>query len=128
VIDQQPQIQLGPVQMRGREGLKTLLQRDARDSDRVDRIGLAALTRAPTGRRAQVGRDPQHPLAATARLGTMLEADRAKRADAEAAAVVEDRKIVALMNERRGAEGRPPLTPHQAAGVLARLAANRAGG
>jgi hypothetical protein len=44
VIDQQPQIQLGPVQMRGRKGPKTLLQHDARDSERVDRIGLAALT------------------------------------------------------------------------------------
>jgi hypothetical protein len=51
--------------MRGREGLKTLLQRDPRDSERVDRIGLAALTRAPTGCRAQVGRDPQPPLTAT---------------------------------------------------------------
>ena len=64
VIDEQPQIQLGPVQVRGREGVKALLQRDPSDSERVDRIGLAALTRAPTGCRAQVGRDPQHPLAA----------------------------------------------------------------
>jgi hypothetical protein len=65
VVDQQPQIELRPVQIRGREGLKALLQRDAGDRDGVDRIGLAALTRAPTGRRAQVGRDPQHPLAAS---------------------------------------------------------------
>jgi hypothetical protein len=64
VIDEQPQIELGPIQMRGREGLKTLLQRNPGDTERVDRIGLAALTRALAGRRAQMRRDPQHPLAA----------------------------------------------------------------
>jgi hypothetical protein len=44
VIDQQPQIELWPVppQVRGREGLKALLQRNPGDSERVDRIGLAA--------------------------------------------------------------------------------------
>src|SRR4051812_32324320 len=40
VINQQPQIQLGPVEMRGREGLQPFLQRDAGDAARVDRIRL----------------------------------------------------------------------------------------
>jgi hypothetical protein len=64
--------------------------------------------------------------AASERLGTMLEADRAKRASVEAAAVGKDRRIVALMNERRAGEGKPPLTPEQEAQILARLTAKRA--
>ena len=64
VIDQQPQIELGPVQVRDREGLQALLQRDARDAERVDRIGLAALASALASAGRQVRRDPQHPLAA----------------------------------------------------------------
>ena len=40
VIDQQPQIELGPVQVRGREGLQALLQRGAGDVERVDRSDL----------------------------------------------------------------------------------------
>jgi len=64
VIDQQPQIELGPVEVRCREGLQTLLQRDTGDGKRVARIGLAALTSASSGLRGQVRRDPQHPLAA----------------------------------------------------------------
>jgi hypothetical protein len=46
VIDQQPQVELRSVQVRGREGLKALLQRGARDVERVDRIGLATLAGA----------------------------------------------------------------------------------
>ena len=44
VIDEQPQIELGPIQVRDRERGKAFLQRDAGDGDGVDRIGLAALT------------------------------------------------------------------------------------
>jgi hypothetical protein len=65
-------------------------------------------------------------LAATERLGTMLEASREKRAAAEALAVDEDRRIVALMNQRRAAEGKPALTPDQEAQIMSRLAAKRA--
>ena len=50
--------------MRGREGVKALLQRGASDVERVDRIRLAALTSTPARVRGQVRRDPQHPLAA----------------------------------------------------------------
>ena len=64
VIDQQPQIELGPIQVRGREGLQALLQRGAGDTERVDRIGLPALSGALASASRQVRRDPQHPLAA----------------------------------------------------------------
>jgi hypothetical protein len=64
VVDEQPQIELGPLQVRGREGLQAFLQRDAGDVERVDGIRLAALTGAAARVRGQMGRDPQHPLAA----------------------------------------------------------------
>src|SRR3954452_9873650 len=64
VIDQQPQIELGPIQVRDREGLQALLQRGAGDGKRVDGVRLAALTSAASGLCGQVRRDPQHPLAA----------------------------------------------------------------
>jgi hypothetical protein len=64
VVDEQPQVQLGPIQLRGRKGLQALLQRGASDVERVDRIRLAAPASAPARLRGQVRRDPQHPLAA----------------------------------------------------------------
>ena len=64
VINEQPQVELGPVQVRGRERVQALLQRGASDVERIDRIRLAALAGAPTRRRDEVGRDPQHALAA----------------------------------------------------------------
>ena len=64
VIDQQPQIELGPVELRGRERVQALLQRGAGDVERVDRVGLAALAGALARLGRQVRRDPQHPLAA----------------------------------------------------------------
>jgi hypothetical protein len=64
VIDEQPQIELGPVQVRGRERAQALLQRGAGDVERVDRIRLAALTSAAARVGGHVRRDPQHPLAA----------------------------------------------------------------
>ena len=46
VIDQQPQIELGPVQLRGRQRVQALAQRRPRDRDRVDAVGLPALASA----------------------------------------------------------------------------------
>jgi hypothetical protein len=63
VVDQEPQVQLRSVQVRGGEGLQALLQRDAGDVDRVDRVGLAAPAGAPAALCRQVRRDPQLPLA-----------------------------------------------------------------
>jgi hypothetical protein len=64
VIDQQPQIKLRSVQLRGWEGIQPFLQRGAGNIERVDRVGLAALTGALARLRGQMRRDAQHPLAA----------------------------------------------------------------
>jgi len=64
VIDEQPQIKLGPIQMRDRERLQAFLQSDAGDGKRVDRIRLPALAGALASAGRQMRRDPQHPLAA----------------------------------------------------------------
>ena len=65
--------------------------------------------------------------AARGRLGSMLEAEQAKRKAAEAGAVAHDRKIVAVVNKRRVAEGKPELTAQQESEILARRAAERGG-
>ena len=64
VINQQPQIELAPIQVRDREGLQALAQRGAGDGQRIDRVRLPALTSALARAGRQVRRDPQHPLAA----------------------------------------------------------------
>jgi hypothetical protein len=64
MIDQQPQIQLGAIQPGGRQLLNVLAQRGARDRERVDAVGLAALAPGATDVGHQLGRDAQHPLAA----------------------------------------------------------------
>jgi len=65
VIDQQPQIELGPVQMRRRQLVEAFAQRGPGDGDRVDAVGLPARPgRAPRVGH-QLGRDAQHPFAAS---------------------------------------------------------------
>jgi hypothetical protein len=64
VVDEQPQVQLRSVQVRGGETLQGLLQRGAGDVESVDRVRLAALAGALAAPRGQVRGDPQHPLAA----------------------------------------------------------------
>src|SRR3954466_13239134 len=64
VVDEQAEVELGPVQMSGREGLQPLPQRGTGDVERVDRVGLAALAGAPARIGGQVRRNPQHALAA----------------------------------------------------------------
>ena len=64
MIDQQPQIELGPIQVGGRKRGEALAQRGPRDADRVDAVRLAARARALARLGHQVGRDAQHPLAA----------------------------------------------------------------
>ena len=66
-------------------------------------------------------------VAARERLGSMLEADQAKREAAEVEAVAKDRRILAIVNRRRVAEGKPELAPQQESEVLARRAAERSG-
>jgi hypothetical protein len=64
VVDEQPQVELRSVQVRGREGLQALLQRGAGDVECVDRVRLAAPAGALACLRGQVRRDPHHALAA----------------------------------------------------------------
>jgi hypothetical protein len=64
VVDEQAHVELGPVQVCGRQGRQALLQRGTGDIERIDGVGLAALTGAPAGIGGQVRRDPQHALAA----------------------------------------------------------------
>ena len=52
VIDQQPQIELRPIEVRGRQRLKPFAQRRPGDSERVDAVGLAA----PAGLAPRSGR------------------------------------------------------------------------
>ena len=64
VIDQQPQVELGPVQVRGRQRVETFTQRGPGDRERVDAVGLAA----PAGLAPRPGHQrrvhPQNPFAA----------------------------------------------------------------
>ena len=45
VIDEQPQIELGTVQLRGRQRIQAFAQRRPGDRERVDAVGLPALAR-----------------------------------------------------------------------------------
>jgi hypothetical protein len=62
VVDQQPHVELGPVQVRGRERVQALLQGGAGDVERVDRIRLAALAGAVACLGGQVRRDRVCPM------------------------------------------------------------------
>jgi hypothetical protein len=65
VIDEQPQVELAAVELCGRQRIQALPERRPGDRDRVDAVGLPAVTSVATGRRHQLRGDPQHPLAAT---------------------------------------------------------------
>ena len=64
VIDQQPQIELGPVQLCCGQLIQALAQRRPGDRDRVDAVGLPALAPRAPRRRHQPGRDANDALAA----------------------------------------------------------------
>jgi hypothetical protein len=64
VVDEQPQIELGTIQVRHRERLQALLQRGAGSVERVDRVRLPTPPGALARLRGQVRRDPQPALAA----------------------------------------------------------------
>src|SRR5918997_856790 len=51
MVDEQPQVELEPVQLRGRQGIQTLAQRRSRHRDRVNAVGLSAVTNVAAGRR-----------------------------------------------------------------------------
>jgi hypothetical protein len=64
VIDQQPEVELDPRQLRDREPIDALPERGAGDRDRVDAVGLAAIAAAAALAGHQPGRDPHDALAA----------------------------------------------------------------
>jgi len=64
VIDEQPQVELGPVQVRCRQRVEAFAQRRPGDRKRVDAVGLSAAARLAPRRRHQRAVNPQHPLAA----------------------------------------------------------------
>ncbi|MDP9377200.1 MAG: hypothetical protein M3P40_06460 [Actinomycetota bacterium] len=45
MTDEEPENELGPVQVRGRQRVQALAQRSAGDCERVDAVGLAAPAR-----------------------------------------------------------------------------------
>ena len=60
MIDQQPQVERGPFQLRSRQRVEAFAHRRPRDGDRVDAVGLPALTTAAPGIRHQPRRDAQN--------------------------------------------------------------------
>ena len=64
VIDEQPQVELGPIQVRRRQGVQALAQRRAGDRERVDAVGLPAPARLAPRRRHQRGMHAQDTLPA----------------------------------------------------------------
>jgi hypothetical protein len=63
MVDEQPQIELGPFQLRRRQSIEALAQRRPGDRDRVDAVGLPAPASAPARGGHQLRSDAQHPLA-----------------------------------------------------------------
>jgi hypothetical protein len=64
VIDEQPQVELAAVELRGRQRIQAFAQRRPGDRDRVDAVGLPAPASAPSRVGHQLRGDPQDPLAA----------------------------------------------------------------
>jgi hypothetical protein len=64
VIDEQPQVKLGPVQLRNRKIVQPFAQRCPGDRHRVDAVGLASLAPSAASAGHQLGRDAQNALAA----------------------------------------------------------------
>ena len=64
VIDQQPQIEFGALELRRRQRIQAFAQRRPRDRERVDAVGLTALARAATRVGHQLGRHAHDALAA----------------------------------------------------------------
>jgi hypothetical protein len=64
MVDEQPDVELRPGQLSGRQRPDALCQGRARDGQSIDAIGLAALAARAPGVGHQPRRDPNHPLAA----------------------------------------------------------------
>jgi hypothetical protein len=64
MVHEQPQIELGALKLRRRQGIQALAQRRPRDRDRVDAVGLPAPAGAATRGGHQLRRHAQDPFAA----------------------------------------------------------------
>src|SRR4051794_884697 len=64
VIDQQPQVELGPFELRRGQLVETFTQRRPGDGDRVDAVRLPALAAAAARIGHQPRRNPQNTFAA----------------------------------------------------------------
>ena len=64
VIDEQSQVELGPLQLRRREAVEALAQCGPSDCHRVDAVGLAPGSRAAAAVGHQSAGNPQDALAA----------------------------------------------------------------
>ena len=64
VIDEQPNVELGPRELRDRKRVDSFADRGPGDRDGVDRVGLAALARRDARSGGQLWRDAHDPLAA----------------------------------------------------------------
>ena len=64
MVDEQPQIEFGALQLRRRQGVQAFAQRRPRDRDRVDAVGLPAPASAATRVGHQLRRHAQDALAA----------------------------------------------------------------
>jgi hypothetical protein len=42
MVNEQPQVEVGALQLRGRQGIQAFAQRRPRDRDRIDAVGLPA--------------------------------------------------------------------------------------
>ena len=108
VIDQQPDIELGAGELRDRQRVEPFADRGARDRDRVDRVGLAALARATCARRPSASAAP---------------ARRARRARAGSAPARPDTcRQSSIAHTRSSLE---PTRPHQQILERAALRAHR---
>jgi len=65
MIDEQPDVELGPGELRDRQRVDALTDRRPGDRDRVDRVGLAALTARRPRAGHQLRRHPNDPLPAS---------------------------------------------------------------
>ncbi len=115
MIDEQPQVELGALQLRRRQRVQALAQRRSRDRHRVDAVGLAALTSAAPRASHQLRRHPQDPLAAVDQkplerprdMPTIL--DRPDPLAAEPARPAQP--ALRSLGRRPGPSARPPTRP-----------------
>ena len=112
MVDEQPDVELGPGQLSGRQRPDALGQRGASDRDRVDAVGLAALAARAPGVGHQPRRHPNHPLAA--RDQKPLERARTRAGSPPAPTPDQGRDRAPTAARHRTRERRPRRSSHRA--------------